>query len=437
MLIDLKTPEIKFKTGNFSVDKNGYLVAKGGGSIAGWNIKNNELSKGTVGMSSNNSSNSNIAFWAGNTKPSDAPFSVNFKGDLKSTSMDIGGNIAIKNGQIYSLGVDNKEKNLYKFVIDSKTGRVKHSSGNNGFLLDGNGLSIGDKFVVSSSGFMRAKSGYIGDDTTGFSIKADSISNGTQGAKKSVYLGTNLISLGDTFKVSNQGELTASKGKIASWYFTDGAFYNQAAKKAADDDKEVGYGKWNDKTKKYDKIYENGMYFGNGGIRFGSNFHVGSNGNMYAVAGTIGGWTIGASSLTGGSLKLYSTGAINDSGDAWHIAANGEATFKNVKTANIKGGTISGGSRTGGSISPSGVSCGGYNNMNSWCEHIVATTVTADYIKSRVLEVDGRQASWKKKDIVTDVKLDRTYGNTSDGKQFVTSVTLTVSHSYGVYVLGF
>jgi len=54
MLIDLKTPEIKFGSGNFSVNKDGHLTAKGGGSIAGWNIENSKLSKDTVGMSSDN-----------------------------------------------------------------------------------------------------------------------------------------------------------------------------------------------------------------------------------------------------------------------------------------------------------------------------------------------------------------------------------------------
>ena len=38
MLIDLTTPQIKFGNGNFSVTKDGYLTAKGGGSIAGRKI---------------------------------------------------------------------------------------------------------------------------------------------------------------------------------------------------------------------------------------------------------------------------------------------------------------------------------------------------------------------------------------------------------------
>lgn len=43
MLIDLTTPEIRFGNGNFIVTKDGYVTAKGGGSIAGWRIGNSEL----------------------------------------------------------------------------------------------------------------------------------------------------------------------------------------------------------------------------------------------------------------------------------------------------------------------------------------------------------------------------------------------------------
>ena len=38
MMIDLSTPQIKFGTGNFEVDKNGHIIARGGGSIGGWQI---------------------------------------------------------------------------------------------------------------------------------------------------------------------------------------------------------------------------------------------------------------------------------------------------------------------------------------------------------------------------------------------------------------
>lgn len=47
MLIDFTTPQILFGSGNFSVDSSGQIIAKGGGSIAGWSIANNRLSSGS------------------------------------------------------------------------------------------------------------------------------------------------------------------------------------------------------------------------------------------------------------------------------------------------------------------------------------------------------------------------------------------------------
>lgn len=363
MLIDLKTPEIKFGSGNFSVNKDGHLTAKGGGSIAGWNIKNNELSKDTVGMSSDNSSKSNIAFWAGNVKPSDAPFSVNFAGDLKATSMNIGGDVFINNGKIYS-------KNHPSFA-----------STGSGFYLSSDGLSLGANFSVNKAGSLVAKDGYIGNGSNGFKINPTSISNGN------VYLGTDKISLGSTFSVKNDGTLTATKGKIAGWNFNDKAIYN-------DDVTDARYGNSNG-------VFTKGVYFGDGGLRMGANFHVGSNGWMYATAGTIGGWTIGSSTLKGGHLTLNSNGSM--SGPGWKIESGGKATFNNIHITggNMSGGTISGGTRTGGSmtggtIHPSGVGVPGGGNLNDWCKNIVAKTVTADFIKSIIGDIHVLESNFIK-----------------------------------------
>lgn len=55
MMINLEDPSITFGTGNFSVDKSGHLIAKGGGSIAGWKISDNALSKNNLYLDSQNS----------------------------------------------------------------------------------------------------------------------------------------------------------------------------------------------------------------------------------------------------------------------------------------------------------------------------------------------------------------------------------------------
>jgi len=111
MQIDLKTPSINFGSGNFSVTKEGKMTAKGGGSIAGWAISDTDLTKGKVGLSSDyykRNANGKIikengknqvdytkkAIWAGKTstaEPEDAPFNVDFNGNVKMISASIGG----------------------------------------------------------------------------------------------------------------------------------------------------------------------------------------------------------------------------------------------------------------------------------------------------------------------------------------------------------
>lgn len=55
MLIDLSTPQIGFGSGNFTVTKEGYITAKGGGHIAGWSILDDQLHyHNEVGMASKN-----------------------------------------------------------------------------------------------------------------------------------------------------------------------------------------------------------------------------------------------------------------------------------------------------------------------------------------------------------------------------------------------
>lgn len=65
MIINFDIPYIHFGNGNFAVTPEGYLIAHGGGSIAGWNIGENRLYKDNVGMSSHWTDKVRKAFWAG------------------------------------------------------------------------------------------------------------------------------------------------------------------------------------------------------------------------------------------------------------------------------------------------------------------------------------------------------------------------------------
>lgn len=180
MLIDLTTPEIKFGSGNFSVDKDGYITAKGGGSIAGWEISDYKLTSDTLTLRS------------------------------KFEDKDKG---------------INEEPAIY-----SKNGLNNTATG---FYLSGSGLSIGSKFKVTNDGVLTLGTGAVsgsggskyhwtidGDDSTSYICYGYSGKEGTTRFQHSLaYIGTDGISLGDKdsksgrfFSVDNSGYLTATEG---------------------------------------------------------------------------------------------------------------------------------------------------------------------------------------------------------------------------------
>lgn len=138
MMIDFTTPQILFGSENFEVNAEGHITAKGGGTIAGWNIADKELYQGKVGMSSNNknddgtSNNKKIAFWAGRTSGSknSAPFRVNFDGEIVAEAGTIGG-----------------------WTLSNKTISA------NGITLDSNGSikANNDKWSITSGGVANFK----------------------------------------------------------------------------------------------------------------------------------------------------------------------------------------------------------------------------------------------------------------------------------------
>ena len=93
-------PYIKYSSGHFSVDSNGNITAKGGGTIAGWNISDNQLSSNNGAVYLNSAATGNgIMFKAGSN------FSVQADGTITATDGTIAGwNITgseIKNTAIF------------------------------------------------------------------------------------------------------------------------------------------------------------------------------------------------------------------------------------------------------------------------------------------------------------------------------------------------
>ncbi len=161
MIIDLSTPQIGFGSGNFTINEQGHLVAKGGGQIAGWVIADNRFYKNNTGMSSHDfptqeicadipNITESVAFYAG-TENNKNNFYVMHKGYLFS-----------KSGQIAGWNIDSNKMDKNNVGMNSNPGYY----GNNNSLkgADGKAKALfvnGDKFYVTHDRYLKSTSGKI------------------------------------------------------------------------------------------------------------------------------------------------------------------------------------------------------------------------------------------------------------------------------------
>ena len=194
MLIDLNTPRIVWGNGNFFIDENGHLTAKGGGTIAGFNIDDDSLYTGTKNSSSNvrfssnnglfsrtingvNRNNLNLAI---NNK-----FAVDSSGSLYSSSGQIGG------WTINGTELQSNNGNTHIAASGSLTGPnwSIDSNGNATFSnikitsgayssARGDLIDYGARFRVESNGTLHASNGQFSGNISGSSIKGGTISGG-------------------------------------------------------------------------------------------------------------------------------------------------------------------------------------------------------------------------------------------------------------------
>ena len=322
--INLTAPSIKFGSGNFTVNPDGHITAKGGGTIAGWDISDTKLTKGLVGLSSDNVGNisdsdknndvdnSKKAFWAGNINSTRAPFSVDFNGFLRASSATIGsGNATITLGKNF---IEDNNSNNGKYSALYSGNKSYLNKAVSGFYLGTDGIALGSastfkdkdekditisKFQVDSSGTLYARSGYIGNGSSGWTIGNTSLynqKNGLEDDADGVYIGTSGIGLG---KLVEYKDITQKKDEDED----------------ATEDKHSKFEVTNSGT-----LYADGGYF---------------RGAINADSGQIGGWSIIDGNLNSGNMWINNGGSMY--GSNWNISADGLATFYDV---NVKGGRI-------------------------------------------------------------------------------------------------
>ena len=196
MQISLSDPHIKFGSGRFSVDNQGNLVAKGGGSIAGWNISDYRLSSnnGNVFLDSSATGNT-VMFQAGS----------NF-------TVQADGTITAKDGKIANWNITPNVLKNNNLILDSG-GQLAGGSGGTVSFTDSDGNTYNNKrWKIDSSGIATFSDVRITNAST----------SGDSGTPKTlINIGNKTGQSGEaSFTVNNKGEITATGGTIGGWTLT-------------------------------------------------------------------------------------------------------------------------------------------------------------------------------------------------------------------------
>jgi len=202
------------------------------------------------------------------------------------------------------------------------------------FKVDGSGVYIDTAYVrslnasVINAGTLSADRIAAGSITAAKiaagAITGDTITGGT-------ITGVAYNNGSGTFSVTSLGALTATSATITGAITATSGYIGTAASGFVINSTYIGKGKatLTDAS--------SGVYIGTDGISLGASsvFKVTSAGVLSAASGTIGGWTIGASTLTGGNVTLSSTGNVYagmtayDVGTGWYLANDGKLSVGN------------------------------------------------------------------------------------------------------------
>ena len=293
LLIDLSTPQIGFGNGNFTVNSEGHLIARGGGKIAGWTLADTKLHKDNkVGMASSNE-----------TVPTD-------HAELKNGNSDT---VAFWAG-----------------------GTLNTSGANNGKLKSAN-------FYATHGGYLFAKLGQIaGWDFDSKSLAKNKVGMNSDPNNSSYSVsGHNskaFFANGNNFYVTHDGYLRSTYGQIANWNISTNMLT----------DGNIGMGQYNFNNTNPFGVPINARIWGgstSGGINFklnqttfnppGLNFAVSTQGYLYSKQGKIGGWNIEKDKLwainkvdNNDGIRIKAEGSLD--GKNWKITKNGNAYFQNI-----------------------------------------------------------------------------------------------------------
>lgn len=242
------------------------IIVASAGTIAGWTITTDAIqnSGADVGMAS--SGHGGYAFWAGDSTPANAEYSVTSGGALVASSATITGAITASSGSI--------------------TGTLT-VGGSGGIHLNNGGAKIysGMTAILTGAGFWLERQGgnvvfALGDGTTEY-----------------IYWNGSALQI--------QGELRATSGRFTG-SVTLGTF-GTGSLSSGQSAYDSGTGFWLERNSGTPR-FSIGNSAGNKLTWNGTTLAV--TGTLTATAGTIGGWTLSSTTLTGTNMTIVNTGDI-------------------------------------------------------------------------------------------------------------------------------
>ena len=314
MLIDLTTPLIEWGNGNFKIDKDGHITAKGGGTIAGFNIDDDSIFTGTK------TSNTNVRLSSAN-----GTFTRTINGTSRNNL-----NLAISN----------------KFAIDKDGGMYSNS----GEIA---------KFVISDSKLV----GGSGNSTIGLCARS--------GDEYAFWAGA-AAGANAPFHVGHDGSLNSTKGVIGGWTINgtellsnNGNIHITSSGTLKGPNWEInanGNATFNDI-----KITQSAYGRQDNLIDF-NNFKVYNNGNFNATGGEIAGWTVNGEAIYNGKgIGVAGSVGISPSISGWAFWA-GNGTFRVDHNGNLyaTSGNFTGNINSGSTITGAGISRRYYWYFSKW-----------------------------------------------------------------------
>lgn len=385
LLIDLVTPRIRFGSGNFYVQPNGYIHAGGGGDIASWQITNDYL----------RSKDSSTTLYATNTdlnkerslfkkilvkdKNNREVFKVyndgTFAADNGRFKVQQNGNIIARLGEIAGWKISRS--------ASTADGQIKSSSGNT--VLHQNGL-------IECSNLQASSTGHIG----GWLIGTDTLSTANGGNITMSSRSGKISGKNGVWQINSDGTAKFTNVEITGDQHTSTLSWGRGKFQVHDDGSMYAYsgniGKWKLSTDGFTS--EDGtsvVITPNGGLKLGNSFSVSSGGTLTASDGHVGGWGIGQHQLKAGNTILSDNGTITcsnliatNTGKIGNWSISEGSLIGNGSVLSTSGLTTSGTLQVGGNASVSG-----YVNASGVFVNSVQVVTVGSYSGSCSVTVDG------------------------------------------------